>query len=68
MFLSREQVEKLYATFQKDEGLNLVEIKDEPNGSGIGPDTFAQFYRDGMNPWKRATKAEIVNITDVALW
>jgi len=68
MFLTRKQVEKLSKAFQENPEANLVIVKDEPNGSGIGPDTFAHFYREVISGFKKPTRVFQIDITDTDLW
>lgn len=69
MWLTREQIEKMHKALQQEDnaGADLVFVKDVVNGSGIGPDTWAQIYKQ-PNIWDKPTLVAELNITDVSLW
>lgn len=69
MWLTREQIEKMYAALQEKDnaGADLVFVQDVSNGSGIGPDTWAYIYKQ-PNMFQKPTLTAEVNITDVSLW
>jgi hypothetical protein len=67
MWLTREQIEKLSKALEETPGSDLIFVKDVPNGSGIGPDTWGYIYKQ-KNMFQKPTLSAEVNLTDVSLW
>lgn len=69
MLLSREQIMLLYLGLDKYPDAHYIFIRDEENGSGIGPSTVAEF-QDRGNLFKQIAPKTLgtEDITDVGLW
>ena len=69
MLLTREQIMLMFLGLDKYPDAQYVVIRDEVNGSGIGPSTVAEFQDRGNLFRKIAPKTlGIEDITDVDLW
>lgn len=69
MILTREQIMLLHLGLDKYPDAQYVIIRDEENGSGIGPNTVAEFQDRGNLFKKIAPKVlGVEDITDVDLW
>jgi hypothetical protein len=69
MILTREQIMLLYLGLDKYPAAGWVIIRDEANGSGIGPSTKATF-QDRSNLFKKIAPKDLgeEDITDVSTW
>lgn len=69
MTLTREQIMLLYLGLDKYPDATYVVIQDQTNGSGIGPNTVAEF-QDRGNLFKQIAPKTlgVEDITDVELW
>jgi hypothetical protein len=69
MILTRNQIMLMYLALDKYPNAQYIVIRDEANGSGIGPNTIAQF-QDRGNLFKMISPKVLgeEDITDVDLW
>lgn len=69
MTLTREQIMLLYLGLDKYPDANYVFVRDVENGSGIGPNTVAEF-QDRGNLFKQIAPKTlgVEDITDTELW
>lgn len=69
MLLTVDQIKLIYLALDKYPEAQYVAIRDETNGSGIGPSTIAEF-QDRGNIFKKIAPKVLgtEDITDVALW
>jgi len=67
MLLSKTQINQIHTMLQEYPTANLVAIRSEVNGSGIGPSDFVDYYEDlGMPPKRKLLGT--VEITDYGMW
>lgn len=69
MLLTVDQIKMLYLVLDKYPNAQYVFIRDEDNGSGIGPSTLAEF-QDRGNLFKKIAPRVLgeEDITDVGAW
>lgn len=69
MLLTVDQIKMLYLVLDKYPNAQYVFIRDENNGSGIGPSTLAEF-QDRGNLFKKIAPRVLgeEDITDVGAW
>jgi hypothetical protein len=69
MLLTVDQIKLIYLGLDKYPDAQYVVVRDEANGSGIGPSTIAEFQDRGNIFRKIAPKVlGTEDITDVDLW
>lgn len=69
MMLTRNQIMLMYLALEKYPDANFVFVRNKANGSGIGPDTVAE-YQDRGNLFKQIAPKVLgtEDITDTELW
>lgn len=69
MLLTVDQIKLLYLALDKYPDAQFVIVRDEDNGSGIGPNTIAEFQNRG-NIFRKIAPQVLgeEDITDVGMW
>lgn len=68
MLLSAEQIKQLYIGLQEYPTATQVILREEVNGSGIGPSEFADYYKHKPFNINKRELLGTIEITDVGLW
>lgn len=68
MMLSAEQIKQLHTGLQEYPTTTYVTIREEVNGSGIGPSEFADYYYCKLFPITKPELLGTIEITDVGMW